>query len=257
MAVPPDAVLDRAGEVVFGLEPWGRMEGWATNFTFSAGVRADVEGEVVGSPTVECSTGSASVFGEWARGIAEREPGETWVRDDAPRVADRVFRLQFDPRPPDGNGRLAGGEHTCTVRFTIRKGTAERTVEGSVRVFVGQDGTVEIGPPSPSPPEEAVPGATGEPPAVRREDALPLPYRYAVDVRCLNDDGETLLLERWPRRPCQLGRPTYRWSASAADRGAGRLRAGFWRRPGTASRRRSLCRRRPSDDLQLGTYRRG
>ncbi|MBI5491022.1 MAG: radical SAM protein [Deltaproteobacteria bacterium] len=254
MAIPPDAVLDRGDEVVFGREPWGNLEGWATNFTFSAGLRADLEGEVVGTPAVECSTGSASVGGEWSMGIGEPRPGETWVAQDAPRVASRVFRIQFDPRPPDGDGRLAGGDHTCTVRFTVRKGDDERTYEGRIRIHVAPDGTVEIGPAQPAPAEGVV-----APPSARRDEGLPLPHRYAVELRCLADYGEALLLEALAPAADSFGKPSFRWSASggsieAVDGGARAL----WRLPDDAGPATAVCAvAAHSADLQVGSYRRG
>ena len=162
-----------------------------------------------------------------------------------------MFRVEFDPRPTDGHGGLEAGEHSCTVRFRVRNGDDERTYEGRVRVYVRFDGTVKLGP--------AHDARAGEVPAMRRDDPLPLPHRYAVELRCLADYGDTLLLEALAPAAGSPWRLSFRWSASGGtiepvDCGARAL----WRLPGDGGPATAICAvSAHATDLQVGSYRRG
>jgi hypothetical protein len=257
MAVPPDTVLERAGDVIFGREPWGQPGGWAQTFSFSVGLRADIAGELAGPPAVECSTGSASVGTIWGQGIAEPKPGETWPNREGPQLARDVYRVSFDPRAADAAGRLQAGEQTCTAKFTVRRAGTERVYEGRMHFRIAPDGTVNIGSDAPVPPPLPDEPAAGG--AAARLDVQALPYRYAVDVRCLADYGDTLLLEALCPATAALGPATFRWSASGGsiepvDGGARAL----WRLPDDAATAVAVCavQARPLD-LQIGSYRRG
>jgi|GEM_PF-356253 len=251
VAVPPDTVLEREGDVIFGRPGLGSgpLTGWATTFKFSVGLRADIEGEVVGAPTIECTTGTASIDDEGVWGIVESEAGR-WPPDRRGRSAARdVYRVRFDPRPPDGSGgRLVAGDHACTVRFTVERGAKRRVYEGTLRIRVGEDGTVQLGP-APEPPG---PGAAREVPAA-------LPHRYAVHVRCLADDGDALLLEALSPAARELGPPAFRWSASAGTIEAlGGGERALWRLAADGGPAVAVCAVQTGPlDLQVATYRVG
>jgi hypothetical protein len=263
MAIPPDTVFAESGDVVFGL-PWQQpASGWATTFTFVVGLRGDVEGEVEGLPEVTCTTGVASLLREGGIGpsLAVRqypeEPRGVSARDR--------YLLSFDPRPRDGSGRLEGGEHSCTVKYNVRSGSRSTVHEGTLRVFVGPDGTVQLGgtPPAGGAAPPGSGGLAAEAAEMDRGPAypeLPLPLRYPVDVRCLVDYGETLLLAvHCPAAIRSGGSPSYLWYASGGEIEPvqGGTRA-LWRLPDDGSPAAAICAVQARDlDLQVGSYRRG
>ncbi|MBI5491197.1 MAG: cobalamin B12-binding domain-containing protein [Deltaproteobacteria bacterium] len=105
---------------------------------------------------------------------------------------------------------------------------------------------------------KSVPGGTAPPQSSLHLD-LPLPLRYPVDVRCLADFGETLLLQADCPTEVATANPSFLWYASAGTIEPLEDRAqALWRPPDDGSPCVAVCAVQSVPlDLQLGTWRRG
>ncbi|MBI5500071.1 MAG: cobalamin B12-binding domain-containing protein [Deltaproteobacteria bacterium] len=110
----------------------------------------------------------------------------------------------------------------------------------------------------PDRPPKSMPGGAAAPTSSLHGD-LPLPLRYPVDVRCLADYGETLLLEAACPPEIAARNPSFLWYASAGSIEPLQDRAqALWRPPDDGSPCVAVCAVQSVPlDLQLGTWRRG
>ena len=101
-------------------------------------------------------------------------------------------------------------------------------------------------------------GGAAVSPSAALHHELPLPLRYVVDVRCLADYGETLLLEAKCPPEITALQPSYLWHVSAGtiEPLDGGLRA-LWQPPDDGTPCVATCAVQSVPlDLQLGTWRR-
>jgi anaerobic magnesium-protoporphyrin IX monomethyl ester cyclase len=256
MAIPPDNLFAESGNVLFGA-PWAEpTAGWATKFVFTVGLKEEVDGELSGPPEVRCTTGVISVLREGGMGMGlatgdyPEEPRPVATRD--------TFTISYDPRAADGSGRLDGGEHSCTVKFNLRSNGRPVVVEGTLRVVVHPDGTVQLGG-TPDAATDARRQIDRTRSAAATYPELPLPLRYPVGVRCLVDYGSTLLLTADFPAARSAGATSCLWYASAGsiEPTQDGTRA-LWTLPEDGSPAAAVVAVQAGElDLQVASYRRG
>ncbi len=205
-APPPDNVLSSGKNVVFTHSARRATKGWAMRFNFGFGLRESIKGTLVGDPEVRCNSGVVSKptrISQWR----SKTPGNSKLK-----LRDR-YDVSYDPRPADGSGKLKAGTHTCTVRYRVKAGKGEIQVEGKLQVHVAADGTVSLGR-----------GRDGGARFDQNDDApqnneshpdLPLPLRYGIKVKPVEQRSDAVLLGAECPAAYALGTPSFRWSASA------------------------------------------